>query len=379
MSIYCIILAAGESVRFSKPKLFKKVLCKPVLTYSIEAFEQNKFIKDIIVVANKRNFAQVKKLVKNFKKVRNVILGGKTRQDSCRNALKTLSCVVGDNDIILIHNGANPLVTQEEINKVIKGAKKYKAAVCVHFIVDTVKQVKGHFVEKTIPRGGLALAQTPQAIKFGLFKKAVIKAEKDRFQGTDDVSLVERLGEKVFVVEASNNNFKITTPDDLERMKMILGDFHVGVGEDSHKFSNLGVLVLGGRKFKNYPKLLANSDGDVILHALYNAISSALGEGSLGQIADKMCESGIKDSRKYLEVVLDKMAKKGFEINNVSLSIEAERPKIDLIAAQLKKSLAEILNIKVDKIGITATTGEGMRDSGKGMRCVGYVSLRWKK
>lgn len=375
MSTFCIILAAGRSLRFKSLKVFKTVLGEPLLQYSLKVFERNRLIKEVIIVSNKWGEIQAKNLAEKFKKVKKVVLGGDTRQDSCGKGLEAL-CGAKKDDVVVIHNAANPLVSQKEINEVIKAAKKYGAAVCGKKVVDTVKKVRNGFIEKTVPRDGLVLVQTPQAIKFGLLKRAFKKASDEGFKGTDDVSLVENLGEKVFFVKVSENNFKITTQADLERMKMILGDFRVGVGEDSHEFSDKGVLVLGGRKFKNYPKLRANSDGDVILHAFYNAISSAISEGSLGKVADKMCRFGIKDSRKYLEAVLKKMAKKGFKINNISLSIEANKPKFDPVASLLKERLSRILNIEVNKIGITATSGEGTRDFGEGIRCTAYVSLR---
>ncbi len=121
----------------------------------------------------------------------------------------------------------------------------------------------------------------------------------------------------------------------------------------------------------------AESDGDVILHALCNAISGALGGGSLGTYATKMCARGIKDSKKYLAEVLKKAAAKNWSVNQCSISIEAARPRIDPLASKIKKSLSALLKIPSEKIGITATSGEGLTPFGRGaaIRCQAVVLL----
>ena len=181
-------------------------------------------------------------------------------------------------------------------------------------------------------------------------------------------------------------------------------EFAVGIGEDSHKFKAFPQsgtkshavagrqiskkseipnskfnknLILGGIKIKNFPALEANSDGDVILHALCNAISSAIGGGSLGTYATKMCARGIKDSKKYLAEVLKKAAAKNLCINQCAVSIEAAKPKIDPLVPKIKKSLSSLLKISPDKIGITATSGERLTPFGRGegIRCQAVVLL----
>jgi 2-C-methyl-D-erythritol 2,4-cyclodiphosphate synthase len=142
--------------------------------------------------------------------------------------------------------------------------------------------------------------------------------------------------------------------------------FRVGFGQDSHRFAENKGLFLGGAYFDEEKSLQANSDGDVILHALYNAISSALSEGSLGLVADLMCAQGEKKSAAYLEVVLQKMRSQGFTINNLAVSLETSAVKIDPKAQQIKQSLARILEIDFDQIGITATSGEALSDCGRG-------------
>jgi 2-C-methyl-D-erythritol 2,4-cyclodiphosphate synthase len=143
----------------------------------------------------------------------------------------------------------------------------------------------------------------------------------------------------------------------------------VGLGQDSHAFEPEGTskpLVLGGVLFPGQPGLLANSDGDVVLHAIFNALSQAIGKRSLGVYADPLHAQGITDSRVYLRVALDMVREAGYTINNVGVSIEARRPKIEPRAIEMKKTLAELMGIDDDQVGITATTGEGLTAFGRG-------------
>lgn len=143
----------------------------------------------------------------------------------------------------------------------------------------------------------------------------------------------------------------------------------IGLGQDSHAFEQDGSvkpLIMGGVVCPGHPGLLANSDGDVVLHALFNALSQAIGKRSLGVYADPICQQGIKDSRAYLRVALDMVRDAGYTINNVGVSIEARRPKIEPMAEQMKRSLCELLAVADDQVGITATTGEGLTAFGRG-------------
>src|SRR5690606_7165946 len=195
---------------------------------------------------------------------------------------------------------------------------------------------------------------------------------------TDEVQLFEGSGLLVIPIETSPLNQKVTYPQDLELMeRLVRSEVLVGIGEDSHFFDTTGTAVLGGLKIEGLPKLHGNSDGDLILHALYNALSSALGGRSLGIIADPMAEQGIIDSSEYLQVVLKEVRQRGYFIHHLSVSIEGLQPKIEPISDRIKQSLADTLTISPRQIGITATSGEGLTAFGKGegMRCTCVVSL----
>ncbi len=143
----------------------------------------------------------------------------------------------------------------------------------------------------------------------------------------------------------------------------------IGLGVDSHRFEEQKTkpFVLGGVEFDEPLSMKANSDGDLILHALCNAIGSAIGEGSLSNYADKMClEQGIKDSKEYLKFILKEAEKKGWKVKQVVVSLECKKPKIEVKREKIQESLAKLLNVKKEKIGITATSGEGLTDVGRG-------------
>ncbi len=424
--IVAIILAAGESKRF-KNKLFFKVYSHPLLFYTLTAFEKHGLINQIMVVAHKKNKNEVKKIVEKYglSKIKCIVDGGKTRQESLKKAINFLEkqkiklnrakldlaesdhakSSRTDPSFVVIHNGANPLVQDQEIERVIKAAKKYGAAAVAQCLTDTIKIQEKGFVQKTLDREKLVRMQTPQAIRFDWLKKALKKAEKDGFTGTDDVSLIENIGKKVKIVEASETNIKVTYENDLAIIKEVLkknghlylqpktyfsnklklkipnirkSQYHIGIGEDSHAYETKKGLSLGGVFFKEYNKLKANSDGDVILHAIFNALSSAISCPSLGKTADDMCKKNIKKSEEYLKIILKEYSQKKCKVEYLSLSIIADKPKIDPLANRLKISLAKILNIEKTNIGITATSGEGLISYKKGMKCTAIILMKKK-
>lgn len=222
-----IILAAGKSRRLKGVnKIFYKIRGKPLIFYTLSVFEKNPQIDKIILVTREKFLKNTFSLIKKykFKKVVKIIKGGKERQDSAFSALKMaekLKAKAGD--LILFHNGANPLISQEEIFNVIKAAKKHKAALSAQPVKDTLKKVTKHgFVIKTIDRKNIYSAQTPQVIEYQLAKKAFEKAFKEKFYGTDDIALVEKLKKKVKVVPCSYKNIKVTTKEDLEIIEKLL-------------------------------------------------------------------------------------------------------------------------------------------------------------
>ena len=319
---FAVIVAAGRGKRMGKKlnKIFLPVLDKPMIYYALKTFQDCREINEIIIASQKNDFRKIKEIKEkyNFNKIKNIVEGGKERQDSVYSGLMSIKDAK-DDDIIVVHNGSNPLVRENEITECINAARQYGAAVCCFPLKDTIKKIKNDFVEKTIDRQDIYQMQTPQAIKYGLFIEGFNNIKKNKLKVTDDVSVVESLGKKARIVPCSYENIKITTKDDLKIAEGILikrnnssADFRIGFGQDSHPFSGdkNKKLILGGCIIPNETGLEADSDGDVILHALFNAISSAIGDRSLDYYAGPMCKKGITDSKEYLKVILRKLNEK---------------------------------------------------------------------
>lgn len=151
----------------------------------------------------------------------------------------------------------------------------------------------------------------------------------------------------------------------------------VGIGQDSHRLKEGGRLILGGVEISQDCYLEADSDGDVIIHALCNALSTAIGGGSLDTWAGEMFKSGITDSREFLKAIVDKIKKKGLKINNVGIMVEAGKPSLEGFREKMQISLAKLLEIERDKVGIAFTTGKDLTVFGKGegIQAFSIVSL----
>ncbi len=379
-----IITAAGTGKRMNHTtnKILLSLADKPIIYWTIKAFDDCKSINDIVVVVNRGDKIEITNIIKksNFKKVRTIVEGGERRQESVHNGLNAIDA--NDDDIILIHNGANPFVSEKLIEDVIKAADEFGAAGPANPARDTIKEVdKDNFVVKTLDRSKLRNMQTPQAIKYSVAKKAFQQAVKDGFYGTDDLALVERLGERVKIVKNEAENIKITYPLDLKFANLLKDSIRVGIGQDSHKFANEEKpLMMGGIKIENERGLEANSDGDVILHAIFNAIASSIGERSIGHYADDMCKKGIKDSKEYLKFILNILKEKEYIINNIGIALECKTPSISNIEDKIKGSLSRLLSINDNQIGITATSGEELTEFGKGngIQCFVIVGVKRK-
>ena len=218
MKVVALIAAAGlgerMNAKISKP--FIPIFGKPILAYTVEKFEQCKFIEKIYLIVNQeeRGFCSKDIILKyNFSKVRKLITGGETRQDSVYNGLKVLD---PDTDIVVIHDGARPLIEETIIQESIEVAQEYGATIVAIPINDTVKKSrKDFFINKTLNRKEIWRAQTPQTFKYDIILSAYHQAYKDKFFTTDDAAIVERYGHKVKMIIGSEENIKITTPFDI--------------------------------------------------------------------------------------------------------------------------------------------------------------------
>ncbi len=223
-----IILASGAGKRMGagKNKTLLPLRGRPLICRTFQNFEKSKEIGGVILVVNKEGLDVFKDIVEkyNFTKIIKVIVGAEERQYSAEKGIDFADKNIKDKGdlIVVFHNGANPFVTPQEIDLSIREACKCGACAVAHKTKDTIREVDQEGMSLgVIDRSKLWNMQTPQTIKFNLAKKAFQQARKDNFLGTDDVSLVERLKKPVKIVEASENNFKITTPKDLKLAELI--------------------------------------------------------------------------------------------------------------------------------------------------------------
>ena len=219
-----IIVAGGSGKRFNSeiPKQFLKLKGKTILAYSVEKLEKSKLVNEIIIVVPRQflNFCKDKIVSRHkFKKVSQIVSGGVNRQASVYNGLQKVNKKC---NLVLVHDGVRPLIEYKRIEKVIKLAQKFKAAILAVPVKETVKLVNNNMIVKTEDRKKFYLAQTPQVFKKTLLSKAFEKAKKDKFVGTDCSSLVERLGVKVRILEGSERNIKITTAEDFKLAEILM-------------------------------------------------------------------------------------------------------------------------------------------------------------
>ncbi len=215
-----IIVAAGRGDRFGSPKQLSLLKGKTVLDWSLEKFESHQAVDEIVLVLDEEQ--QKEKILGQYKKILAVVKGGEKRQDSVLNGFKRIDPEKAG--IVLVHDGVRPLVSPALIDRVIEAALEKGAAIPALPLEDTVKEVTGEEIFRTIERQELCRAQTPQGFSYSVLKKALDKAKEEGYYGTDEASLVERSGEKVYVVPGDPVNIKITVPEDLRVAEAFLGD-----------------------------------------------------------------------------------------------------------------------------------------------------------
>ncbi|MCK5306097.1 MAG: 2-C-methyl-D-erythritol 4-phosphate cytidylyltransferase [Candidatus Omnitrophica bacterium] len=222
MKASAVIVAAGSSRRLpaEKRKPFILVGGKPLLAYTLGKFFHSGSIDTIILTVNSKDLKLARALAKKYgygNRLK-IISGGRTRKESVRRGLKE---VPNETDYVVVHDGVRPFFNEKSLSKLLKMAAKHGAAILAVPVVPTVKKVgKGLFIESTLDREKLWEAQTPQVFKKELLEKAHKKFCRQK--ATDDSSLVERLGIKVKVVKGSRKNIKITTPEDLAAVELLI-------------------------------------------------------------------------------------------------------------------------------------------------------------
>ena len=215
-----VIVAAGSASRMGGiDKVMAPLGGEPMIVRTVRAFQDCGAIRDIVVVTREDLILPITSLCAQMDKVKAVVAGGSSRQESVHLGLNALS---GKCKLAAIHDGARPLISWQVIDRVVRAAHTYGAAAPAIPVKDTIKVVQGGLVKETPDRSSLMAVQTPQVFDFDLLRGALRKAEEDGAQVTDDCSAVERTGMRIKIVEGDERNLKVTTPMDLKIAELLL-------------------------------------------------------------------------------------------------------------------------------------------------------------
>ena len=219
---YCgaVIVAAGTASRMGGiDKVMAELDGEPMILRTVRTFQNSDAIKEIVIVTREDLILPIMHLCAGLEKVKAVICGGNSRQESVQMGLNAMSAKV---KLVAVQDGARPLITEAVIDRTIRAAHAYGAAAPAVPVKDTIKVVRGGVAKETPDRATLQAVQTPQVFDFDLLRGALKKAEKEGAAVTDDCSAVELMGMSVKIVEGDERNIKVTTPMDLKIAKLLL-------------------------------------------------------------------------------------------------------------------------------------------------------------
>ncbi|SEP44802.1 2-C-methyl-D-erythritol 2,4-cyclodiphosphate synthase [Propionispora vibrioides] len=368
-----ILPAAGQGKRMNQVtnKVLLPLLGRPVLVHTVLAVSACPEVDNIVIAAAPQEVGLVHCLLAGLEGVKpwQVVAGGTERQYSIANALTVIPQTVG---IILVHDAARPLIRPDMISRMIAAAREFSAAGLAVPLKDTIKRVDSNgFVVETPPRSTMWIMQTPQAFTADILRAAYRQATQDGFLGTDDASLVERLGVRVKLIEGCYSNVKLTTQEDIVTVEALMRKdcedmLRFGMGYDVHRLVEGRKLILGGVEVPHTYGLDGHSDADVLLHAIKDAL---LGAAALGDIGRHFPDSDPRykgiSSLILLGKVRDIIAAKGYQVNNIDATIVAEKPKLAPYIERMNANIAAELEIAVDMVNVKATTTEGLGFAGK--------------
>jgi 2-C-methyl-D-erythritol 4-phosphate cytidylyltransferase len=220
-----IVVAAGAGRRFGAAKQFALLGGRPLIEWSLAVFQAHPLVETIVLVLPDVGEEEVYKM--KFSKVADVVRGGEERQDSVASGFNRLD--PSGTEIVLVHDGARPFVSAALVDRVIEAARRHGAAVPVVPPTDTVKEIAGGRVVRTLDRARLGCVQTPQAFGYSVLERALAKAREDGHYGTDEATLVERLAGEVAAVDGEGRNIKITTPLDLRIAEVLIHEDRPGL------------------------------------------------------------------------------------------------------------------------------------------------------
>jgi 2-C-methyl-D-erythritol 4-phosphate cytidylyltransferase/2-C-methyl-D-erythritol 2,4-cyclodiphosphate synthase len=373
MHVSAIIAAGGRGRRMGAgvPKQLLRLGGRPILQWSVEAFLASPRVHHVVVVATPELVADPPPYLRSPRL--SLVVGGERRQDSVANGFDALA---PDTDVVLIHDAARPFVDAATIERAIAGAVEAGAAIAAVAASDTVKLSAGtgegegrRYIDRTLPRDTIFLAQTPQAFRREVLHAAIVVG-RGGVEATDEAALAEQAGHRVRLVEGSRRNMKITTAEDLvvgEALASGSPAYRVGTGYDLHRLVEGRPLILGGVAIPFERGPAGHSDGDALAHAITDAI---LGAASLGDIGQHFPDTDPRwegaSSIELLAAVVSMARERHFHVANVDATVIAERPKLGPHRDAIVGRLSQVLCLEPTRVSVKAKTNEGVDGAGRG-------------
>lgn len=394
MKAIVLLLAAGSGKRFSSeiPKQYVDVLGEPLVIHTLKSLAAEPRIQAVLPVLAPGD-DQFTQIVDGYEfpfALLTPISGGAERSESM---VRGLMAVPAEYEWVAVHDAARATPSADVLKDVLDQALKFGAAIPGVPVVDTIKQVDGGCVVKTLNRHELTAVQTPQVARRDWFLQAVENQQDHLKDHTDDASVLEASGFKVAVSCGDRNNRKITTQHDLQWLVQRLqeqtsnqGDdkmtLRIGQGFDVHAFAENRKLMLGGVEIPSDRGLAGHSDADVLIHAICDALLGAAGLGDIGHHFpdNDPAYKGIASVR-LLEAVMADLVKLKLKVVNVDATVIAQKPKLAPHIESMRTSLAQAMNIEVPQINLKATTTERLGFTGReeGMAAQAVVLLRFSE
>ncbi len=361
MRIAALLVAGGTGSRFgaATPKQYCTLAGRPVIAWAAEALAP--FVDAVQPVGDAASIGAALRGIAHLPPVP----GGATRQQSVLAGLRALA--PHRPEIVLVHDAARPHVPAGTIPALLAALETAPGAIPACPVADTLKRGAEGAIAGTVPRDGLFRAQTPQAFRF--FRLLELHEQAAGGEATDDAWLLEQAGHAVRLVAGSEENIKLTRPEDAARLERILGGMmvpRVGTGFDVHAFAEARDLILCGVRVPHERGLAGHSDADVGIHALCDAIYGALAEGDIGRhFPPSEATWKDADSARFLRHAGERIAARGGRLVNADVTLICERPKIGPHAAAMQARVAELLGVEPARISVKATTTERLGFTGR--------------
>lgn len=387
--VWALIVAAGEGRRFREAfaggaapprKLFVKLDGVPILLRALRAVASCPQIERTVVAAAACDVESVEALIAPERaalRVEKVVVGGRRRQDSVSMALRV---VPEDVELVVVHDGARPLVRPEVFGRVIEAACRTGAACAALPCYETLKRVEGApeeavIARETLDRSKIWAAQTPQAFRAQTLRELLEEAEHSGIDVTDEAALFDRKGLPVELVPGERTNVKITTPEDLALAEAICGvvqryepDMRVGMGFDIHRLVPGRRLILAGEDIPSELGAEGHSDADVAAHAAIDAILGAAALGDIGRLfPDSDPAYAGANSLELLAETRRRLKQAGFEPLSLDVTIFISRPRIAERAEVMAANLARALGLERGRVGVKAKSANGIGPVGEGL------------